>query len=66
MSTDRPLEGRRAFVTGASRGVGAAVARALHDGGARVALASRSGADLGLDGALPVTCDEMKSANASP
>ncbi len=57
MSDVRPLAGRHAFITGASRGVGAAVARALHAGGARVALASRSGDDLGLEGALGVTCD---------
>lgn len=52
-----PLQDRIAFVTGASRGVGAAVARQLHAAGARVALASRSGDDLGLDGALGLTCD---------
>jgi NAD(P)-dependent dehydrogenase (short-subunit alcohol dehydrogenase family) len=45
------------FVTGASRGVGAAVARAFHDAGAQVALASRSGDDLGLSGALGLECD---------
>lgn len=45
------------FVTGASRGVGAAVARAFHDEGAQVALASRSGDDLGLSGALGLECD---------
>jgi NAD(P)-dependent dehydrogenase (short-subunit alcohol dehydrogenase family) len=48
---------RVAFITGASRGVGAAVARAFHGDGIQVALASRSGADLGLDGALGVKCD---------
>lgn len=52
-----PLDGRIAFVTGASRGIGAAVARQLHAAGARVALASRSGDDLGLDGTLGVACD---------
>jgi len=51
------LDGRVAFVTGASRGIGAAVARTLADAGARVGLASRSGDDLGLDGALGVHCD---------
>jgi len=51
------LEGKVAFITGASGGIGAAVARALHGDGARVALASRRGDDLGLDGALGVTCD---------
>ena len=51
------LQDRIAFVTGASRGVGAAVARQLHAAGAHVALASRAGDDLGLDGALGLTCD---------
>jgi len=51
------MNGRVAFVTGASRGAGAAVARAFHEAGAQVALASRSGDDLGLDGALGVRCD---------
>jgi 3-oxoacyl-[acyl-carrier protein] reductase len=54
---------RVAFVTGASRGVGAAVARALHADGARVALASRSGDDLGLDGALGIRCDVRDPAS---
>ena len=51
------MNGRVAFITGASRGVGAAVARAFHGLGARVALASRTGDDLGLDGALGLECD---------
>ena len=46
---------RVAFITGASRGVGAAVARAFHDDGIKVALASRSGDDLGLG--LGLKCD---------
>jgi NAD(P)-dependent dehydrogenase (short-subunit alcohol dehydrogenase family) len=37
------LEGRTALVTGASRGIGAAIAAALDAAGARVALAARSG-----------------------
>jgi NAD(P)-dependent dehydrogenase (short-subunit alcohol dehydrogenase family) len=35
------LQGRRAIVTGGSRGIGLAVARALVSGGARVALVAR-------------------------
>ena len=51
------LEGKVAFVTGASRGIGAAVSRALSGEGVKVALASRSGDDLGLPDALGVSCD---------
>jgi NAD(P)-dependent dehydrogenase (short-subunit alcohol dehydrogenase family) len=38
---NRPLEGKVVLVTGASRGIGAAVARAYSDAGAAVALAAR-------------------------
>lgn len=51
------LEGKVAFVTGASRGIGAAVSRALSSEGVGVGLASRSGDDLGLPNALGLTCD---------
>ena len=51
------LDGKVAIVTGASRGIGAAVARALAAAGVRVGLGSRSGDDLGLDGAVGVRCD---------
>ena len=51
------LEGKVAFVTGASRGIGAAVARALSNEGVAVGLASRSGDDLGLADALGLSCD---------
>jgi NAD(P)-dependent dehydrogenase (short-subunit alcohol dehydrogenase family) len=51
------MNGRTAFITGASRGIGAAVARALSAQGARLGLASRSGDDLGLPDALGIECD---------
>jgi len=51
------LQGRVALITGASRGIGAATARALAGAGANVALASRSGANPGIDGALARACD---------
>src|SRR5947209_14695273 len=40
-SPDKPLAGRVAVVTGASRGLGLACARALEAGGARLALFAR-------------------------
>jgi NAD(P)-dependent dehydrogenase (short-subunit alcohol dehydrogenase family) len=62
MSTQTPSEarafaGKAALVTGASRGIGAAIARRLHADGARVALASRSGDDLGLPDVVAQPCD---------
>jgi len=51
------LQGRTAFVTGASRGIGAAVARSLHDLGVSLGLASRSGDDLGLENAVSLAAD---------
>ncbi len=50
------LEGKVALVTGASRGIGAAVARKLDEHGVKLGLTSRSGDDLGLD-AVAQPCD---------
>ncbi|HEY6030687.1 MAG TPA: SDR family NAD(P)-dependent oxidoreductase [Gaiellaceae bacterium] len=59
------LEGKVALVTGASRGIGAAVARSLDAAGVRLGLASRSGDDLGLDAvALPTDVRELAQLEA--
>jgi 3-oxoacyl-[acyl-carrier protein] reductase len=57
------LTGQTAFVTGSTRGIGRAIARALYDAGARVAIVGRDearaqavAAELG-DRALGVSCD---------
>lgn len=51
------LAGKVAFITGASRGIGAATARLLSEHGVKLGLASRSGNDLGLPDALGLRCD---------
>jgi 3-oxoacyl-[acyl-carrier protein] reductase len=51
------LEGKVALVTGASGGIGASVARKLHEAGASVGLLSRRGEGLGLARALGLACD---------
>jgi len=51
------LSGKVAFITGASAGIGAAVARSLSAEGVKLGLASRRGDDLGLDDAVGLTGD---------
>jgi NAD(P)-dependent dehydrogenase (short-subunit alcohol dehydrogenase family) len=51
------MDGKTALITGASRGIGAAVARMLHERGANLGLASRSGDDLGLERVIAQPCD---------
>jgi 3-oxoacyl-[acyl-carrier protein] reductase len=51
------LAGKVAFVTGASRGIGAAVTRSLVEHGMKVGAASRSGDDLAVGGVVGIACD---------
>jgi 3-oxoacyl-[acyl-carrier protein] reductase len=51
------LNGKTAVVTGASGGIGAAVARRLHERGVNLGLASRRGSDLGLPDVVAKPCD---------
>jgi NADP-dependent 3-hydroxy acid dehydrogenase YdfG len=55
--TSVSLEGKVAFITGASSGIGAATARALAARGVGLGLASRHKSDLGLEGAAAFACD---------
>ena len=59
------LEGKVAVVTGASRGIGAAVARMLADQGVKLGLASRSGDDLGISGAVARPTDVRDRAQVA-
>lgn len=57
------LKGRVALITGASRGIGAATARALAAEGVRLGLASRSGDDLGIEGSVARPTDVRDPAS---
>jgi 3-oxoacyl-[acyl-carrier protein] reductase len=68
MTTAIDLAGKTAFVTGSTRGIGLAIARALHASGAKVAIAGRDldrargiAAELG-EGAAAVVCDVTLAA----
>ena len=72
--TDRKLEGRVALITGASRGIGRAIARGYAQEGARIAVTARTEADLsslvqevGQAGgtALPI-CADLTDGSAAP
>lgn len=67
MAADRPLAGRTALVTGGSRGIGAACARALATAGADLVLVARdAGALRRLAGELPGTVTTHPCDLANP
>jgi 3-oxoacyl-[acyl-carrier protein] reductase len=51
------LQGKTALVTGASRGIGAAIAKSLAQSGVHLGLASRSGDDLGIENCIAMNTD---------
>lgn len=56
------LAGKVAVISGASTGIGAALAKRLHEASVKVVLASRNGTDLGLEGAVGQSCDVRDAA----
>lgn len=58
----RPLDGRLAVVTGASRGIGLEVAKQLREGGATVVRLARSLADTAGEGQTDLRCDLSDAA----
>jgi 3-oxoacyl-[acyl-carrier protein] reductase len=63
---DLGLEGKACIVTGASRGIGATVARMLAEEGARVLSVSRSAGDLRVDVTDPSAADRILEACPEP
>ncbi len=57
MSFDLGLAGRRALVTGGTKGLGAAVVSVLHDAGARILATARSVPETSVDGVYFVAAD---------
>lgn len=57
MSFDLQLIGKRALVTGGTKGLGAALVRSLHDAGAQVMTTARSAPEKPLEGAIYVQSD---------
>jgi NAD(P)-dependent dehydrogenase (short-subunit alcohol dehydrogenase family) len=57
MKFDLGLTNRRALVTGGTKGIGAAVVRALHDAGAKVLATARSVPAVPVDGVMYVSAD---------
>ncbi|MFC9659797.1 oxidoreductase [Nocardia sp. NPDC127606] len=64
ISHTRELAGKRALVTGGSRGIGAAVVRQLLDAGAEVLTTARSATNAVPDGSIFVTADVRTPAGA--
>lgn len=60
--TGGPMHGKVALVTGASRGMGAAIAKALAEQGASVALTARSDPDSRLGGSVDGVADRIRGA----
>ncbi|MGH3169949.1 MAG: SDR family NAD(P)-dependent oxidoreductase, partial [Trebonia sp.] len=63
-SETRELKGKRALVTGGSRGIGAAIVRQLLDAGAEVLTTARSATPAVPEGAIFVAADVRTQAGA--
>ncbi|WP_020109397.1 SDR family NAD(P)-dependent oxidoreductase [Nocardia sp. 348MFTsu5.1] len=62
MTAGKPLDGKVAFVAGASRGIGASIAAALADAGASVAVAARSEAEGKVPGTIHSVADQINAS----